>query len=64
VKGNKWGQFTSALRGRRTIPVTSGRSQVSERGHEGGSKEELAGGARGARGIAPCIYVNVMCVPE
>jgi hypothetical protein len=29
-----------------------------------GSKGELAGGARGARGIAPCIYVNVMCVPE
>jgi hypothetical protein len=27
-------------------------------------KGELAGGARGARGIAPCIYVNMVCVPE
>ncbi len=38
VKGNKWGQFTSDLRGRRTIPVTSGGSQVSERGASRGSK--------------------------
>jgi hypothetical protein len=29
VMGSKWGQFTSNLRGRRTIPVTSGGSQVS-----------------------------------
>jgi hypothetical protein len=29
-----------------------------------GGKGKLAGGARGARGIAPCIYVTVMCVPE
>jgi hypothetical protein len=34
------------------------------KGTQGGSKRELARGARGARGIAPCIYVNVMCVPE
>jgi hypothetical protein len=60
VKGYKRGQFTSNLRGRRTIPVTSGGSQVSGRGH----KKELAGGARGARGNAPCIYANGMCVPE
>ncbi len=62
-EGYKRGQFTSNLRGRRTIPVTSGGSQVSGRGHKG----ELVKGARGARGTrgdAPCIYVNVMCVPE
>jgi hypothetical protein len=64
VKGSKWGQFTSNLRGRRTIPVTSGGSQVSGREHKGGSKGELAEGTRGARGNAPCTYVNVMCVPE
>jgi hypothetical protein len=60
VKGYKRGQFTSNLRGRRINPVTSGGSQPSGRGHKG----ELARGARGARGNAPCIYVNVMCVPE
>jgi hypothetical protein len=35
VKGNKWGQFTSNLRERWTIPVTFGGSQVSRRGHKG-----------------------------
>jgi hypothetical protein len=38
VKGSKWGQFTSNLRGRWTIPVTSGGSQVSGRGHKGEAK--------------------------
>ncbi len=56
-EGIQTGSVYSSLRGRRTIPVTSGGSQVSGRGHKG----ELA---RGARGNAPCIYVNVMCVPE
>ncbi len=59
-EGHKRGQFTSNLRGRRTIPITSGGSQVSGRGHKG----ELVKGARGARGDAPCIYVNVMCALE
>jgi hypothetical protein len=45
VRGSKWGQFTSNLRGRWTIPVTTGGSQVSGKGHKG----ELAGGARGIR---------------
>ncbi len=35
VGGSKWGQFTSNLRGSWTIPVTSGGSQVSGRGHKG-----------------------------
>ncbi len=63
VKGHKRGQFTDNLGPRWTIPVTSGGSQVSGRGHKG----ELVRGARGARGTrgdAPCIYVNVMYVPE
>jgi hypothetical protein len=64
VKGSKWGQFTSNLRGRWTIPVTTGGSQASGRGHKGETKGELAGGARGARGSAPCIYVTVTYVPE
>ncbi len=29
-----------------------------------GMQGELAGGARGARGNAPCVYVNVVCVSE
>ncbi len=38
VKGRKWGQFTSNLRGRWTIPITTGGCQVSGRGHEGEAK--------------------------
>jgi hypothetical protein len=60
VKGYKRGQFTDNLGPRWTIPVTSGGSQVSGRGHKG----ELARGARGARGTkggALCIYVT-QCV--
>jgi hypothetical protein len=34
------------------------------RGTQRGDKGELARGARGAKGIAPCIYVTVMYVPE
>ncbi len=36
----KWGQFTSNLRLRWTIPVTAGGCQVSRRGHKGGNKGE------------------------
>ncbi len=46
VKGSKWGQFTSNLRGRWTIPVTTGGSQVSEVGIQRGDKR----GQRGAKG--------------
>ncbi len=59
VKGSKWGQFTSNLRGRLTIPITTGGCQVSERGAQGEGKRESA---RGTRGIASCTYVTVMCV--
>ncbi len=38
VKGSKWGQFTSNLRGRWTIPVTTGGCQVSGKGHKGETK--------------------------
>ncbi len=58
--GYKQGQFTSNLRGGRAVLVTSGRSQVSGKGYKG----ELARGARGAKGNAPCKYVEVMCASE
>jgi hypothetical protein len=36
----KWGQSTSNLRRGRTVPVTAGGRQVSERGHEGEQKRQ------------------------
>jgi hypothetical protein len=39
----KWGQFTSNLRLRWTIPVTAGVCQVSRRGHKGGTKGSQKG---------------------
>jgi hypothetical protein len=62
VKGSKWGQFTSNLRGRWTIPITTGGCQVSERGIQGGGKRESARGTRGTRGIASCTYATVVRV--
>ncbi len=64
----KWGQSTSNLRRGRTVPVTAGGRQVSEREHKRGAR----GTARGARGIGeevkkkatPCIYVTVICAQE
>ena len=32
------------------------------KGTQRGDKGELAKGARGARGTAPCIYVTVLCM--
>ncbi len=43
MKGSKWGQFTSSLRGRWTIPVTAGGCQVSGRGHKGEVKGSWQG---------------------
>jgi hypothetical protein len=47
VKGSKWGQLTSDLRGRWTIPVTTGGSQVSGVRYKGDTK----GRQRGAKGV-------------
>ncbi len=44
----KWGQFTSNLRGRWTIPITTGGCQVSRRGHKG--KQRGAKGTSKGRG--------------
>jgi hypothetical protein len=51
----KWGQFTSNLRPRWTIPVTVRRVPSKYKGGAKGSQQ----GERKARGIAPCIYVIV-----
>ncbi len=60
----KRGQFTSNLRGRWTIPVTTGGCQVSEREHKGDTKGSKGKPARGrkTRGNVPCIYVTVLYV--
>jgi hypothetical protein len=50
-----WGQFTSNLRPRWTIPVTARRVPSKEQGIQGGDKGEPARGEQKARGIAPCI---------
>jgi hypothetical protein len=64
VKGSKRGQFTSNLRGRRTIPVTTGGSQVSGTGVQKGDKGETRGSQKGEQGELRHVYVNVMYVPE
>ncbi len=53
VKGSKWGQFTSSLRGRWTIPVTAGGCQVSGRGHKG----EAKGSWQGEQGELRHVYM-------
>ncbi len=60
----KRGQFTSNLRGRWTIPITTGGCQVSRRGCRGNTKGCKGTTARGrkANGNAPCIYVIVLYV--
>jgi hypothetical protein len=59
----KWGQFTSNLRLRWTIPVTAGGCQVSRRGNKGGARGNQQGEKR-TRGIAPCIYDCIVCAME
>jgi hypothetical protein len=60
----KRGQFTSNLRGRWTIPITTGGYQVSRREHKGDTKGCNGRIARGGKnnGNAPCIYVIVLYV--
>jgi hypothetical protein len=59
----KQGQFTSNLRRRWTIPVTTGGCQVSGKGYKGKQREQQGeqGNQQGEQGRnAPCIYVTVM----
>ncbi len=60
----KWGQSTSNLRRGRTVPVTAGGRQVSEKGHKGEQKRqqgEQGELGRGKKEATPCIYVTVIC---
>ena len=60
----KWGQSTSNLIRGRTVPVTAGGRQVSEREYKG-KGEGVAMGAKGfgekAKKATPCIYVAIIC---
>ncbi len=58
----EWGQFTSNLRPRWTIPVTAGGCQVSRSGTKG-EKGELARGSK-SKGNAPCIIVHCNSCPR
>ncbi len=60
VEGCKRGQFTNNLGPRWTIPVTSGGSQVSGRGHKG----ELEGvqGEQGEQKGMRHVYTLMQCV--
>ncbi len=53
MKGGKWGQFTSNLKERWTIPVTTGGSQVSGSGHE----RETKGSLQGEQGELRHVYM-------
>ncbi len=49
---SKWGQFTSNLRPRWTIPVTAGGCQVSGRGNKAGARgSQQRGGKKNSRGM-------------
>jgi hypothetical protein len=64
----KRGQFTSNLRGRWTIPITTGGCQVSGREYKGGTQRGARGqqqGAGKASGSAPCmchVYMQSYCM--
>ena len=64
--GDEKGQFTSNLRGGRTIPVTAGGRQVSGKGVQRGIKREQQGEqgeiGRRVKETTPCIYATVTCV--
>ncbi len=54
----KWGQFTSNLRLRWTIPVTAGGCQVSRRGHKGDTKGEQGEPVKGEENKGNCaMYI-------
>jgi hypothetical protein len=54
VTGGEWGQFTSILRGRWTVPITTGECQVSGRGHKG----EARGVSKGSKGSCAMYICN------
>jgi hypothetical protein len=54
----EWGQFTSNLRLRWTIPVTAGVCQVSRRGHKGGAKGGTSKG-REKQGELRLVYMSL-----
>ena len=59
----KWGQSTSNLIRGRTVPVTAGGRQVSEREYKG-KGEGVTMGAKGwgesKERATPCIYVTII----
>ncbi len=55
----KWGQSTSNLTRGRTVPVTAGGRQVSERGVKGIARGARGGWRRCKEETTPCIYVIV-----
>jgi hypothetical protein len=60
----KWGQFTSNLRPRWTIPVTAGGCQVSERGHKGETKGSQQGEGKSKGNWAMYICNHIVCAME
>jgi hypothetical protein len=60
---DKRGQFTSNLRGRWTIPITTGGCQVSRRGHKG-VQRKIARGEKSKRECAMYICNCIVCATE
>ncbi len=60
----KWGQFTSNLRLRWTIPVTAGGCQVSRREHKKGAKGSQQGERKSKGNCAMYICNYVVCATE
>ncbi len=62
----KWGQSTSNLIRGRTVRVTAGGRQVSEREYKGEVKGDSNGSKRvreeSKRKATSCIYVTIICV--
>jgi hypothetical protein len=58
----KRGQFTSNMRGRWTIPVTTGGCQVSRREHKGNTKGSKGKPARGEKSKGKCATYICNCI--
>ncbi len=63
VGWGKWGQFTSNLRGRWTIPITTGGCQVSGRGHKGEHEGVQGDNGKGqGKQVGVChVYAMYIC---